>query len=696
MIKRKKLKKVYLSTFIIIILIALGFGSYFTYKHYNSIKKTNNIKKISSSPQNTQLPTTNLSAAESGLLPYRLTNSISRESVFSTGTNQVLIAGGLNSSNLTTSSIQSLNLISGQETAVGALSTPAHDSSYATVSGSQMIFGGGSSNSISNVQTLSLNGSSSSTTATLNQVRSDSSAVTVSNVTYIIGGYDGQNADSSILATTDGKTFTNFASLPIPVRYAAVSYYGNIIYVFGGIIISGRGAGSPTNVIQAINTGTHQTSVLNTKLNQNLSGAAAANIDNEIFIAGGQSDHIQTYKTGVGTTQVSGINYTSTDTSSGIYVFDPLNQTLLNAGTLQVPIANAGVVTNNNRMWLIGGESNNQVTNIVQMITPNKGFGIAGTPGAGSPYYGDKLMIADRGNNQILVMDSSMNITWRYPSPTTPAPPFNFYFPDDAFFSNNGTAIISNQEDNNTIVKIAYPSGKTIWTFGHPLQSSFAYGYLKAPDDAYQLKNGQVVVADDQNCRVLFINPDGSVASQIGENGICKHNPPYSLGSPNGDTPLADGNILISEIFGSWISEYTPQGKLVWTTHLPISYPSDPQQIGATPNNNNDLYLIADYTDPGAILTFNREGQVLSRYQPTSGPGMLNNPSLVELLPSGVYMANDDHRDRMVSIDPATGALVWQYGTSDTPGNSQGMLNRVDGFDILAPDGSTPTHPTTG
>jgi hypothetical protein len=162
------------------------------------------------------------------------------------------------------------------------------------------------------------------------------------------------------------------------------------------------------------------------------------------------------------------------------------------------------------------------------------------------------------------------------------------------------------------------------------------------------------------------------------------------LGSPNGDTPLADGNILISEITGQWVSEYTPQGKLVWSVHLPVHYPSDPQQLGP------DRYLLADYDQPGAIVEFNREGQILYRYQPTSGPGVLNQPSLVEMLPSGVFMANDDYRDRMVAIDPTTQALVWQYGVTDTPGTAPGMLATPDGFDVLAPDGSTPTHTATG
>jgi hypothetical protein len=79
-----------------------------------------------------------------------------------------------------------------------------------------------------------------------------------------------------------------------------------------------------------------------------------------------------------------------------------------------------------------------------------------------------------------------------------------------------------------------------------------------------------------------------------------------------------------------------------------------------------------------------------------SGPGMLNHPSLTELLPRGVFMANDDYSDRMVAIDPVTGALVWQYGITGKPGTAPGELNIPDGFDLLLPDGSTPTHLVTG
>ena len=168
------------------------------------------------------------------------------------------------------------------------------------------------------------------------------------------------------------------------------------------------------------------------------------------------------------------------------------------------------------------------------------------------------------------------------------------------------------------------------------------------------------------------------------------HNPPHTLGSPNGDTPLANGNILVSEVNGSYIDEITPTGHLVWSTHLSIAYPSDPQQLG--PNR----YLVADYTRPGGIYEFNRSGRILWSYHPPSGPGMLDHPSLAERLPNGLIATNDDYRDRVVVINPLTKRIVWQYGHTDSPGTGPDMLKIPDGFDLLTHGGVTPTHPYTG
>ena len=107
---------------------------------------------------------------------------------------------------------------------------------------------------------------------------------------------------------------------------------------------------------------------------------------------------------------------------------------------------------------------------------------------------------------------------------------------------------------------------------------------------------------------------------------------------------------------------------------------------------------MCDYNPPaeGRILTFTREGQIIWTYDVTAGDGALKKPSLAEQLPNGLIMTNDDYRNRVVIIDPKYNAIVWQYGLTDTAGTAVGMLSIPDGFDLLLPNGTTPTHPQTG
>jgi hypothetical protein len=231
-----------------------------------------------------------------------------------------------------------------------------------------------------------------------------------------------------------------------------------------------------------------------------------------------------------------------TSTVSTIWAFQPATGRLLPAGRLQVPVSHAAVAVSGSRAWIVGGESHGAVVAAVQMLRPNEAFGTAGAPGAGSPYFGARLLIADRGNNRLLLLTDTMHVAWKYPSARTPRDPLRFYFPDDAFFIKHGTAIISNQEQNDTLVEIAYPSGKIIWSYGHPRHPGTAPGYLYEPDDAYLLKNGQITVADANNCRVLVINHNGTVAHQIGTNGACLDGHPERRYAAGGREPAGLGD----------------------------------------------------------------------------------------------------------------------------------------------------------
>jgi outer membrane protein assembly factor BamB len=591
--------------------------------------------------------------------PWLLPASVSRAVAIADGSG-VLIAGGLDANQASSSDVFRLDPSTGLLTQAGTLALPTHDAAGALIGGRPFVLGGGAQTVSDIVQTLPISGAA-TTAAHLPQPRADLASIKVGTTNYLVGGYDGTAPTRDVLATTDGVTFRVAARLPLGVRYPAVAAAGTVIYVFGG-----ESAGAPMAAVQAIDVRSGSARLVG-HLPEPRSEAAAFSIAGALFVAGGR---------------------TPRGLSSDILRFDSKRASFSDAGSLPAPVADAAAAVIGSRAYLIGGEEAAPVAGVV-IVSETTAPAAVVAAAAQRPFAG-KMLIADRGNNRLILIDANKHRSWIYPAPGRPGMPGGFYYPDDAFFVDHGRSIVSNEEENHTIARIAYPSGALLWSYGQPRVAGSAVGLLNQPDDAFLLRDGRITVADAKNCRILFIGPKGRPVAQIGTPGNCTHNPPAAVGYPNGDTPLANGDFLVSEINGSWISEYTGAGQLVWTVHLPIAYPSDPQQLGP------DLYLLADYTRPGGILEFNREGKILWTYRPSSGDGMLDHPSLAERLPNGLISVNDDYRHRVILIDPATNAIVWQYGRTDQSGTGLDQLNIPDGFDLLLPDNTTPLHSPSG
>jgi hypothetical protein len=307
----------------------------------------------------------------------------------------------------------------------------------------------------------------------------------------------------------------------------------------------------------------------------------------------------------------------------------------------------------------------------------------------GLPGY---LLIADRGNNRILIVDPQGRVVFLYPSAADLAAGRRLVYNDDTFVEPGGGALIANEEDNHAIVQIGLADHSLQVLFGHPGQVGSDDTHLNTPDDAYMLSDGTFTVADAYNCRILFIRAH-RIVRQYGQSGECRHEPPRFLGAVNGDTPTPNGGVLISEINGSWIDEVAPDGRLAFAVAAPVGYPSDPQPLPG------GRILLADYSSPGHVLIMDRHGRVLWRYGPSGGYGRMDHPSLAMPLPNGDIAVNDDYRDRVIVVDPRTNRIVWQYGHTDQPGSAPGYLDIPDGMDFIPagpnglPDYAAVVHP---
>jgi len=286
------------------------------------------------------------------------------------------------------------------------------------------------------------------------------------------------------------------------------------------------------------------------------------------------------------------------------------------------------------------------------------------------------LLIADRGNDRILLVDPHHKILWRFPTAADRARGIHLVFDDDTFVQPGGKALITNEEDHQDILSIDIKSHRVKILYGRPGIKGSGPGELNWPDDAYVLPDGTMTVADAYNCRILFVR-NRHIVRQIGRTGGCVHNPPATLGSVNGDTPMPGGGVLVSEINGSWIDAFSKTGKLLWDFQAPVSYPSDPQPL------SGGKILLADYAYPGSALIVNRRGRVFWRFRPTVGIGVLNHPSLAIELPNGNIAINDDYNHRVVIVDRKTRRVVWHYGENGHAGTGPGLLNTPDGMDYV-------------
>jgi outer membrane protein assembly factor BamB len=298
------------------------------------------------------------------------------------------------------------------------------------------------------------------------------------------------------------------------------------------------------------------------------------------------------------------------------------------------------------------------------------------------------LLIADKLNNRLIIVDPRGRIRWVFPRPGDLAPGQTFKIPDDAFFAPNGRMIIATQEDQAVVSVIDIATHRIVYRYGRPGHPGSKANRLSNPDDAMLLPGGSILLADIKNCRLVRIargrhRPEKVIGHTT---SACWHLPPQHWGSPNGAFPMRDGHYLVTEINGDWVDELSLSGKVSWSTHPPdVGYPSDTNEIGP------DRYLTVDYSTPGQVVIFNRHGKRLWHFS-GHGTDTLDHPSLALPLPNGDVVLNDDFNDRVIVVDPRTDRIVWQYGVSGVPGRSAGYLDNPDGIDLVPPHSLLATH----
>jgi hypothetical protein len=291
------------------------------------------------------------------------------------------------------------------------------------------------------------------------------------------------------------------------------------------------------------------------------------------------------------------------------------------------------------------------------------------------------LLIADKLNNRLLIVDPHGRVRWQFPRHGDLRPGQTFKIPDDAFFTPDGRHLIATEEDNYVVRVIDIAGHRIVYRYGKPGVYGDGPNRLWNPDDAVMLPNGSIVTADIKNQRILLIGKGmHHPLRHWGDVNHGYHQPPHHYGAPNGAFPMGHGRFLVTEIRGDWVDAIDLHGHVFWSAHpRGVLYPSDSNKIG--PNK----FLTVDYSNPGQIVIFNRHGRVLWRYKP-AGANALDHPSLALPLPNGDVVCNDDYNHRVIVVDPHTNKIVWQYGHTSVSGRRPGFLDNPDGLDLVPPN----------
>lgn len=233
-------------------------------------------------------------------------------------------------------------------------------------------------------------------------------------------------------------------------------------------------------------------------------------------------------------------------------------------------------------------------------------------------------------------------------------------------------------------------NGHIVWQYGQFGVTGCGPNQLNVPVQNTYLPNGNVLITDQSNERIIEVkrsgNSGGTIVWWFGQdNSSC--NGPSQLNNPNAAELLVNGHILISDENNNRAIEVTHvygQASTIVNTYT---------QAGGTAFSGlafasrlpNGHTLVTD-SNNSRIVETDEAGDVFWQFN-TNTPG--SNPSgplptRAVRLANGNTLISDQFNDRVIEVDMsvnsgASGMIVRTYGTINTPGFNLGNASVLNG-----------------
>jgi len=246
-------------------------------------------------------------------------------------------------------------------------------------------------------------------------------------------------------------------------------------------------------------------------------------------------------------------------------------------------------------------------------------------------------------------------------------------------YNRRGNILIADQF-NNRVLEVDPATNEILWSFGDG-SSTPGPTSVVAPNDIQRVGSLSLVAGTgappggEPTCpdgcpdnRVMLINEIGEIVWQYGQAGVTGSGF-NELNTPVQNTYLPNGDVLITDQGNQRVIEVTPYLQIVWQQGMTGVSGSKFNQLN-NPNSaellaNGDI-LIADESN-NRVIEVDRHHRILWRYGSPNGTE-LNGAAFASRLPDGNTLITDGNNNRIVEVTPA-GQVAWEYLTNTQPGS---------------------------
>lgn len=275
---------------------------------------------------------------------------------------------------------------------------------------------------------------------------------------------------------------------------------------------------------------------------------------------------------------------------------------------------------------------------------------------SGPPFK--NIFIADFGGNKIWGVSRDGNIFFEY-SGRDPALPFEkqFWAAEYVTIAPDGNLIVTDAQGQR-VVKIDRQTKKILWEYGRREKPGSAPGYLHAPDIAFQLKDGGILINDGNNRRVIIVDINtNQIVWQYGHTLAMSDKPGYLKGNTfAAETPL--GNILITDTIQKKILIVKRETKeIIWEWQKnDLKWP---QHVSITTKGN----LVLEDRQTGNIFEVDKNKNIVWQFiSDKKNPFYFKYPTHAFKLNNGNYLVADAGRNEIVELNPLDNSVVFRLG----------------------------------